>query len=94
MSGSRRQRYLNQSFMRIPRRAENTDRGTLAATYVNAGSFSAMLHSTDTIRSFTDVVEPERLAAEHLSDLIERTGDLFVYLDLRTIGSTGGAIRD
>ena len=87
---SKRQRYLNQSFMRIPRRAENTDRGTLAATYVNAGSFSAMLHSTDHQVLYGRRGTGKTHALQHLSDLIERTGDLSVYLDLRTIGSSGG----
>ncbi len=30
----------------------------------------------------------------YLSDLIERTGDVAVYLDLRTIGSAGGMYAD
>ena len=83
-----RQRYLNQIFMRIPRRAENNDRGTLAATYVNAGSFSAMLHSTDHQVLYGRRGTGKTHALQHLSDLVERTGDLSVYLDLRTIGST------
>ena len=42
-----RQKHLNQTLMRIPRRAESTDRYTLATTYVAAGSFAAMLNSAD-----------------------------------------------
>jgi hypothetical protein len=87
---SKRQQYLNQSFMRIPRRAENNDRGTLAATYVNAGSFSAMLHSTDHQVLYGRRGAGKTHALQHLSDLIDRTGDVAIYLDLRTIGSTGG----
>jgi len=86
----RRQRYLNQSVMRIPRRAENTDRNMLAATYVSAGSFSAMLHSTDHQIIYGRRGTGKTHALQHLSKLIESTGDLSIYLDLRTIGSTGG----
>jgi hypothetical protein len=85
---SMRQRYLNQIFMRVPRRAENNDRGTLAATYVNAGSFSAMLHSTDHQVLYGRRGTGKTHALQHLSDLVERAGDLSVYPDLRTIGST------
>ena len=84
-----RQRYLNQTFMRIPRRAENTDRSTLAETYVSAGSFSAMLHSTDHQVLYGRRGTGKTHALHHLGNLIESTGDLLIYLDLRTIGSTG-----
>lgn len=86
---ARRQRYLNQTFMRIPRRAENTDRSTLAETYVSAGSFSAMLHSTDHQVLYGRRGTGKTHALHHLGNLIESTGDLLIYLDLRTIGSTG-----
>jgi len=76
--------------MRIPRRAENTDRSTLAETYVSAGSFSAMLHSTDHQILYGRRGTGKTHALHHLSNLIECTGDLLVYLDLRTIGSAGG----
>ncbi|HEX6347515.1 hypothetical protein [Umezawaea sp.] len=84
------QRHLNQALMRIPRRAENTDRHTLATTYVSAGSFSAMLHSTDHQVLYGRRGTGKTHALLYLSDVIERAGDLPVYLDLRTIGSAGG----
>ena len=83
---ARRQRYLNQTFMRIPRRAENTDRSTLAETYVSAGSFSAMLHSTDHQVLYGRRGTGKTHALHHLGDLVESTGDLLIYLDLRTVG--------
>jgi len=86
-----RQRHLNQALMRIPRRAENTDRYTLATTYVSAGSFSAMLHSTDHQILYGRRGTGKTHALQYLSDVIERAGDIAVYLDLRTIGSTGGS---
>jgi hypothetical protein len=92
--GTNRQQHLNQALMRIPRRAENTDRYTLATTYVSAGSFSAMLHSTDHQILYGRRGTGKTHALLYLSDLIQRTGDIPIYLDLRTIGSAGGMYAD
>ncbi len=80
--------------MRIPRRAENTDRYTLATTYVSAGSFSAMLHSTDHQVLYGRRGTGKTHALLYLSDVIDRAGDLAIYLDLRTLGSAGGLHTD
>lgn len=84
------QLHLNQALMRIPRRAESADRSTLAATYVAAGAFSALLNSTDHQILFGRRGTGKTHGLLHLHDLVEQTGDVAVYLDLRTIGSTGG----
>jgi hypothetical protein len=89
-----RQKHLNQALMRIPRRAESTDRSTLAMTFVAAGSFSAMLHSTDHQILYGRRGTGKTHALLYLSDLIEHTGDVPVYLDLRTIGSAEGTYTD
>ncbi|GLZ35504.1 hypothetical protein Lesp02_76910 [Lentzea sp. NBRC 105346] len=89
-----RQKHLNQALMRIPRRAESTDRYTLASTYVAAGSFAAMLHSADHQILYGRRGTGKTHALHFLSDLVERTGDVAVYLDLRTIGSAGGMYGD
>ncbi|MDT0353118.1 hypothetical protein RM445_26755 [Pseudonocardia sp. DSM 45834] len=57
---------------------------------MNAGSFSAMLHSTDHQILYGRRGTGKTHALQHLSDLVERTGDVSIYVDLRTIGSTGG----
>jgi hypothetical protein len=90
----RRQRHVNQALMRIPRRAESTDRHTLATTYVAAGSFSAMLNSEDHQILYGRRGAGKTHALHYLSDLVERTGDVAVYVDLRTIGSAGGLYAD
>jgi len=90
----RRQRHVNQALMRIPRRAESTDRYTLATTYVAAGSFSAMLNSEDHQILYGRRGTGKTHALLYLSDLVERTGDVAVYVDLRTIGSAGGLYAD
>ena len=90
----RRQRHVNQALMRIPRRAESTDRHTLATTYVAAGSFSAMLNSEDHQILYGRRGTGKTHALLYLSDLVERTGDIAVYVDLRTIGSAGGLYAD
>ncbi|QUQ62802.1 hypothetical protein [Kutzneria sp. CA-103260] len=90
----RRQRHVNQALMRIPRRAESTDRSTLATTYVAAGSFSAMLNSEDHQILYGRRGTGKTHALLYLSDVVERAGDVAVYVDLRTIGSAGGLYAD
>lgn len=80
--------------MRIPRRAESTDRSVLAMTFVAAGSFSAMLHSTDHQILYGRRGTGKTHALQYLSTLIEHTGDVPVYVDLRTIGSAEGLYTD
>src|SRR5690242_5594921 len=80
--------------MRIPRRAESSDREALAATYVASGSFSAMLNSTDHQILYGRRWTGKTHALYYLSDLIEQIGDVAVYVDLRTIGSSGGLYGD
>jgi hypothetical protein len=80
--------------MRIPRRAEGADRSTLAMTFVAAGSFSAVLHSTDHQILYGRRGTGKTHALLYLSDLIEHVGDVGVYLDLRTIGSAEGMYTD
>jgi hypothetical protein len=89
-----RQKHLNQALMRIPRRAESTDRHTLATTYVAAGSFAAMLNSADHQILYGRRGTGKTHALLYLCNLIEETGDVVVYIDLRTIGSTGGLYGD
>lgn len=89
-----RQKHINQALMRIARRAESTDRTTLATTYVTAGSLSAVLNSTDHQILYGRRGTGKTHALLYLSDLIEGAGDVFVYLDLRTIGSAGGLHSD
>ncbi|MEU5265766.1 hypothetical protein [Amycolatopsis sp. NPDC021455] len=84
------QLHLNQALMRIPRRAESADRSTLAATYVSAGSFSALINSADHQILFGRRGTGKTHGLLHLHDLVGQTGDVALYLDLRTIGSTGG----
>ncbi|MBV9163410.1 MAG: hypothetical protein JO281_18070 [Pseudonocardiales bacterium] len=89
-----RQKHFNQALMRIPRRAESTDRSTLAMTFVAAGSFSAMLHSADHQILYGRRGTGKTHALQYLSDLIEHTGGVPVYVDLRTIGSAEGMYTD
>ncbi|WP_020672082.1 hypothetical protein [Amycolatopsis nigrescens] len=92
--GAGRQQHLNQALLRIPRRAESADRATLGNTFVAAGSFSAMLHSSDHQIIYGRRGAGKTHALLHLSELVDHTGDLAVYLDLRTIGSAGGIYAD
>jgi hypothetical protein len=92
--GVARRKHLNQTLMRIPRRAESADRATLTTTFVAVGSFSAMLHSTDHQIVYGRRGAGKTHALLHLGDVVDRTGDVALYLDLRTIGTAGGMYAD
>ena len=94
MGTQSRQRHLNQSLLRIPRRAESTDRASLTNTFVTAGSFSAMLHSTDHQVIYGRRGAGKTHALLYLAELVDSAGDLAVYLDLRTLGAAGGLYAD
>lgn len=85
---------VNQCLMAISRRAESVDRHALARTFVVAGSLSAMLHSADHQILYGRRGTGKTHALLYLADLVEHTGDVAVYLDLRTIGSTSGLYVD
>ncbi len=89
-----RHQHLNQALLRIPRRAESSDRNTLSATYVAAGSFAALLHSSDHRILYGRRGTGKTHALLYLSELIASTGDIPIYVDLRTIGSAGGMYAD
>lgn len=89
-----RQQHLNQSLLRIPRRAENSARHTVSKTYVEAGSFAALLHSSDHQILYGRRGTGKTHALLHLADLLAGMGDVAVYVDLRTIGSAGGIHAD
>lgn len=93
---ARRSTLINQALLGISRRAENAsiDRHTLARTFVTAGSLSAMLHSADHQILYGRRGTGKTHALLYLSDVIERSGDVPIYLDLRSIGATGGDISD
>ncbi len=87
-------KHLNQALMRIPRRAESSDRTLLAQTYVSAGSLSAILNSADHQIIYGRRGTGKTHALLYLSDLVEQLDDIAIYVDLRTIGSTGGLYVD
>src|ERR1700716_4092226 len=89
-----RNTQFNQALLAIPRRAESVDRHTLARTFVVAGSLSAMLHSADHQVLYGRRGTGKTHALLYFADLVEHTGDVDVYLDLRTIGSAGGLYAD
>lgn len=89
-----RHQHLNQALLRIPRRAESSDRDTLSTTYVAAGSFAALLHSSDHQILYGRRGTGKTHALIYLSDLLVDTGDVPIYVDLRTIGSAGGMYSD
>jgi hypothetical protein len=92
--GSARSMDINRALLGISRRAESVDRHALARSFVTAGSLSAMLHSADHQILYGRRGTGKTHALLYLSDLIEGSGDVAVYLDLRSLGSAGGVYAD
>jgi hypothetical protein len=92
--GQARNTYINQGLMRIPRRAESADPRDLVTTFVVMRSLAAMLQSADHQILYGRRGTGKTHALYYLRDYVERLGDLPVYVDLRTVGSTGGLYAD
>jgi len=85
---------INASLMGITRRAESVDPKILVETFVDVGPLFTAL----SIRGQQVVYGRRGTGKTHdliyLAETLARKGDLPVYLDLRTIGSTGGIYAD
>ena len=85
---------LNRAFLHIQRRAEQSDPLILAETFVDIGPMFTMLSSVDhqIIYGRRGTGKTHILTA--LADQVRRRGNLPIFLDMRTIGSTGGIYAD
>ena len=91
---SSRSTLINQTLMRIPRRADSVDRPTLVRTFVAVGPLFGMLGSVDHQVLFGRRGTGKTHALLCLANLVEQSGDVAVYIDLRTVGSAGGLYTD
>lgn len=85
---------LNRAFLRLPRRADQSDRRKLVETFVDVGSLLTLLSSPDHQIVYGRRGTGKTHALLYLADEMRRRGDLAVYVDMRTIGSTGGIYND
>lgn len=85
---------MNLALMNLTRRAEGTDRGSLVATFVNVGSLASIVSSQDHQILYGRRGTGKTHILQYLSQLRSDAGDIAVYIDMRTIGSTGGLYGD
>ena len=81
---------LNQAILAVKRRAEGQDVETLIATFEDAGPLFAQLSSTDHQVLYGRRGTGKTHALKYLAARRQDAGDLAVYVDLRTLGSTDG----
>ncbi len=84
----------NSAFMRLSRRAEVSDREKLAATFVDVGPLFTLLSSRDHQVMFGRRGTGKTHVLSYLADRAASEGDIVVYVDVRTVGSTGGLYAD
>jgi hypothetical protein len=85
---------INLALMRVPRRSESVDQATLAETFVDLGPLFPALRSTDHQILFGRRGTGKTHALLYLGEALRQAGEVAIYLDLRTIGSSGGLYAD
>lgn len=80
--------------MRLLRRAENIDPDTLVETFVDVGPLFHLLQSGDDQIVYGRRGTGKTHALKFLFESRRKEGDVAVYIDMRTIGSTGGLYSD
>ncbi len=85
---------LNNALLRLSRRAEAADRAKLVETFVDTGALVTLLASHDHQVIFGRRGTGKTHALLYLAETAAQRGDVAVYVDMRTIGSTGGIYGD
>jgi hypothetical protein len=86
---------INRALLRLSKRAETVaDRAKLVQTFVDTGALATLLGSHDHQIIFGRRGTGKTHALLYLAKTAADDGDISVYVDLRTIGSTGGIYSD
>jgi len=80
--------------MQLTRRAERNDPETLLATFVDAGSLFTLLSSEDHQVLYGRRGTGKTHVLQFLAETVRTGGDVAVYVDMRTVGSSGGIYGD
>jgi hypothetical protein len=81
---------INNVFMQFPKRAETNQRNTLLETFVDNGPLVTLLSTRDHQIIYGRRGTGKTHALSYLAQVMEKSNDIVLYTDLRTIGSTGG----
>jgi hypothetical protein len=85
---------MNYALMKLTRRAERNDPETLSATFVDVGSLFTLLSSQDHQVLYGRRGTGKTHVLKYLTEINRSAGDMCVYVDMRTIGSSGGLYAD
>lgn len=80
--------------MGLSRRAETNEPSTLVATFVDVGSLFSLLSSRDHQVLYGRRGTGKTHALHYLGETVRKEGDIAVYVDMRTVGSSGGLYAD
>lgn len=85
---------MNTAFLRISKRAETSERAKLLETFVDVGSLFTVLGSTDHQVIYGRRGTGKTHALLYLAETRSAIDDISIYIDMRTVGSTGGIYSD
>jgi len=85
---------LDSLFIQLSKRAEKVDRQALIDSFVDVGPLIAVISTIDNQVLYGRRGTGKTHAFVYLSETVRKNGDISVYVDLRTIGSTGGLYSD
>jgi hypothetical protein len=85
---------INVAFLGVQRRAESVDRQTLVRTFVDIGSLFAILSSQDHQIVYGRRGTGKTHALLYVAEKAKQGNAIPVYVDLRSIGSSGGMYAD
>ena len=85
---------INTAFLRISKRAETNERSKLLETFVDVGALFTVLESPDHQVIYGRRGTGKTHALLYLAETRSAKGDIPIYIDMRTVGSTGGLYSD
>jgi hypothetical protein len=86
---------LQKAFLKLPLRAEKEDESLLVETFVDAGMLFTLLSSVDHQILYGRRGTGKTHALKYVAEDIRRNrGEVSLYIDVRTIGSSGGVYND
>ena len=85
---------LNLALQKLPKWADKLDPSTLVQTFVDVGPLFTLLSGADNQILFGRRGTGKTHALKFLADEVRRLDDIAIYIDMRTIGSTGGIYAD
>jgi len=85
---------INAALLRLTRRAETSEPSVLVSTFVDTGMLQTLLASHDHQVIYGRRGTGKTHALLYLSETKRKAGDISIYIDMRTIGSSVGLLAD